>query len=419
MLRSWTYKLIEKRFYCAECGAICPHSIFSREPFSLHAGVPFGVPLVCQCKNCKSFFVAFSQEVYFGIYPFNAEYAKLLSQNRLAPNDWVYIDGKARPGRVSALYVTQTEEVVELDFGGTSREKFTRPVMTSFNERAPLGFKLLPAQAGVALYGDPVYHVLRKMMGFVVGFVSDRGYEKLVVQLENGKVLFITLSYEFQLVPDDILLSRLKENVSARFPALEQTLRLNVVHSVAYVYGSVSTFPEKDEVLQFVKRIPDFRGVIDLISVQISGKAVSDADILLAAKQIVEREDSPLFMNEVTVENGNVTLNAYFTSGSDVQKIKTELSHIDGLRNIKFTLEEAPSPSPQMRHMAETLRAKIAKMPAQNARLRVIPTEEGLLVEGYVRNFLQKSLVNLLISRSVKGVHVQTNIRADNSQGEI
>ena len=69
--------------------------------------------------------------------------------------------------------------------------------------------------------------------------------------------------------------------------------------------------------------------------------------------------------------------------------------------------------------MAETLRAKIAKMPAQNARLRVIPTEEGLLVEGYVRNFLQKSLVNLLISRSVKGVHVQTNIRVDNSQGEI
>ena len=151
MLRSWTYKLIEKRFYCAECGAISPHSIFSREPFSLHAGVPFGVPLVCQCKNCQSFFVAFSQEVYFGTYPFNAEYAKLLSQNRLAPNDWVYVDGKARPGRISALYATQNEEVIELDFGGTSREKFTRPVMTTFNERAPLGFKLLPALAGVAL----------------------------------------------------------------------------------------------------------------------------------------------------------------------------------------------------------------------------------------------------------------------------
>jgi len=377
------------------------------------------VPLACQCKNCNSFFVAFSQEVYFGTYPFNAEYAKLLSQNRLAPNDWVYVDGKTRPGRVSALYATPTEEIIELDFGGTSREKFTRPVMTSFNERAPIGFKLLPAQAGVALYGDPVYHVLRKMMGFVVGFVSDKGYEKLVVQLESGKVLFITLPDEFQLVPDDTLLSRLKESVFARFPTHEQSLRLNVVHSVAYVYGSVSTFPEKDEVLRFVKRIPDFRGVVDLISVQIPGKAVLDEDILSAAKRIVEREDSPLFMNEVTVENGSVTLNAYFTSGSDVQKIKTELCHVHGLRNIKMTLEEAPSPSPQMRHMAEILRAKIAKMPAQNARLRVIPTEEGLWVEGYVRNFLQKSWVNLLISRSVKDIYVQTNIRVDNSQGEI
>ncbi|MBP5246529.1 MAG: hypothetical protein J6Z31_01555 [Fibrobacter sp.] len=419
MLRSWTYKLIEKRFYCAECGAISPHSIFSREPFSLHAGVPFGVPLVCQCKNCQSFFVAFSQEVYFGTYPFNAEYAKLLSQNRLAPNDWVYVDGKARPGRISALYATQNEEVIELDFGGTSREKFTRPVMTTFNERAPLGFKLLPAQAGVALYGDPVYHVLRKMMGFVVGFVSDKGKEKLVVQLESGKVLFITLADEFQLVPDDILLSRLRESVLGRFPQMESTLRLNVVHSVAYVYGSVATFPEKNEVLQFVKRMPDFRGVVDLISVQLVGEPVSDAELLHAAKQIVEREDSPLFMSEVSAENGCVTLNAYFTSGSDVQKIKTELSHIKGLQNIKITFEEAPPPSPQMRHMAEVLRAKISRIPAHNAHLRVIPTEEGLLVEGSVRNFLQKSFVNLLISRNTKDVYVQTHIRVDNSQGEI
>lgn len=419
MLRSWTYKLIDKRFYCAECSAISTHSIFSREPFSVHAGVSFGIPLVCRCKVCETFFVAFSQEVYFGKPPFNAEYAKLLSQNRIAPNDWVYVDGKMRPGRVTGHYSTLTEEVVELDFGGGVREKFTRPLMTHFNDRAPLGFKLLPAQAGVALLGDPIYHVLRQTIGFVVGRVSDHGAEKLVVQLENGKVIFMTLPDEYQLVPDSVLLEHLTERVTKFFPSLVETLKLNVVHSVVYVYGSVPELPLKEEVIREVKMLPDIRGVVDLLSVRIPGDPVPDDELWRAVLRILEDRDSPFFNCEIQVKDGVLNLNAYYTSGSDIRTTMARLRHILGLRDAQFEIEEVDAPPPHMRHLADMLRVKMKLDKRTDQRLRVIPMMDGILVEGSVKSVLQKSLLNIFTTRAAKGVRIDTRIRIDNSLGEI
>lgn len=421
MLRSWTYKLIEKKFYCAECSAISTYSIYSREPFSVHAGVPFGIPLVCRCKLCETFFVAFSQELYFGKPSFNAEYAKLLSQNRIAPNDWVYVDGKTRPGCVAGHYSTRTEEVVELDFGHGEREKFTRPLMTHFNERAPLGFKLLPAQAGVALLGDPIYHVLRQMTGFVVGRVSDHGAEKLVVQLENGKIIFMTLPDEYQLLPDRVLLEHLTECVKTYFSSIVETVKLNVVHSVVYVYGSVPELPLKEEVIREIKKLPDIRGVVDLLSVRIPGDPIPDDELWRAVLRILEDHDSPFFNCEIQVRDGILKLNAYYTSGSDFRTTIARLRHIQGLRDAQFEIEEVGAPPPHMRHVADMLRVKMKldKKAKMDQRLRIIPMADGVLVEGSVKSMLQKSLLNIFIARAAKGVRVDTRIRIDNSLGEI
>ena len=76
MLRYWIHLLQEKRLYCSTCNAITSHRILAREPFSIHAEIPPEIPLVCQCKICESFVIAFSHEIFFGTKNAKAEYAK-------------------------------------------------------------------------------------------------------------------------------------------------------------------------------------------------------------------------------------------------------------------------------------------------------------------------------------------------------
>lgn len=415
MLRFWTQKILGKRFYCAECCAITSHSILAREPFSLHGEIPPDIPLVCQCKVCETFFVAFSGEIYFGLQPPKEDYAKLLSRNRLVPGDWLYIDGKSRPGKVDAVYTANAEDVIMVKFDGTHPEKFTRPVLSQFDGAAPFGYKLIPVQIGISLLGDPVYHVLRKSVGVVVGTVVDGELEKRVVQLESGKILFITLPNENQKPADKILLSRLNHLILQKHPQLSQRIRVNVIHNIAYVYGYVPRFFDKEKVLDDVKRLDEFRGVIDLLKVNSEGTNVPDSDVRSQALRILESEDSPLFNYEVSVQGGALTVNAYYLPKQNLAKIKERLCKIEGLRDITLELEEAPEPPAEMVARAEKLKNSLAeKTNFSKCRYHVIPVEDGIIVEGCARNLLQKSLFSAAVVVAAKGVKVSTRLRVDN-----
>ena len=411
MLRYWIHLLQEKRLYCSTCNAITSHRILAREPFSIHAEIPPEIPLVCQCKICESFVIAFSHEIFFGTKNAKAEYAKLLSQNRLAPGDWVYVDGKQRPSLVDAVYKTQTEEIIDVEYDG-QKEKLKRSILTQFNEKAPFGFRLLPAQVGETLLGDPIYHVLRKMIGVAIGSVFDKDVKKLVVQLENGKIVFITLPDEFQPLPDSILLRRLTERVQQRFPNLGNSIRLNVVQNVVYVYGSVSNLPDKEAIARFVKMQPNFRGVVDMLSVYCVGSPVSDEEISREAFRILENEKSPFFCNEVHVKENVLYINAYYFADAHLEKIKSDLHHILGLRDLKLELEEVPLPPPTMRKRAEILLATL-KAKYTDCNFQVIPLSEGILVEGSVKNIWQKGAVNIFILQNSKGLKINTRLRVD------
>lgn len=415
MLRYWTRQILERKFYCKECRAITSHELLAREDVSAYGPLPSGVPLVCRCKLCETFFVVFSQELFLGTLPGHAEYAKLLNCNRLFPGDWVYVEGKERPGKVAALYSVATEEIVELEFGDHHKERFRRPQMTSFSETAPNGFRLLPAQAGVALLGDPVYHVLRKAFGTAVGFVLDGFKEKLVVQLEGGKLLFITLPEENQRLPDSFLLKRLELKFFSEFSKLKDKVHVNVIHSVAYAYGFVESLQQKEMVARFLANQKDFRGVVDLVWVRLQGAPVPDDDLRLQTLRILEEEDSPLFLYEVEVVEGNLTVSAYYFEGDDLSKVKENLCGIAGLRSVHYNLEavrQAPEP---MREKAQKLSDSVkGNSRFADCRLHIVPIEEGVIVEGCTRGVLQKTLLNAFVIRSLKGIRTSVRLRVQN-----
>lgn len=409
MLRYWIHQLWEMPLFCAKCGAITAHAILAREAFSKRFGISKDVPFVCRCNACGTFFVAFAGEMYLGGNESKDEYAKLLSQNRLLPGDWVYIDGRPRPNQISGLFVTKQEETVMLKSVGV-QEKFSRPLLSRYNEQAPQGFKLLPAQIGSVLLGDPVYHVLRKATGFVVGRILDKSSEKVVVRLEGGKVLFITLPEKKQALPDDVLLKRLTAEMSRKFPGLSSEFRLNVVRNIAYVYGSVADLPTKENALAFVKSFSDFRGVVDMLSVKYAGTPISDADICRDAFRILEKEKSPLFYYDLHAENGELTLNAYYFAGSDLDGVTKELQNIAGIRRLKLELEKVEESPAALWRKANALE-KLLKTQFIKFCLRVIPLSEGLLVEGHVKNHLQKKMLEFFANRITNKIKIVTRLR--------
>ncbi len=414
MLKTWTHKILDRTLYCKECRAITRHDVLAKETFSVHCAVRPGIPLVCRCSVCGAFFLAFSHEMYFGRPEDGSEYAKLLGKNRIALNDWVYIDGKESPGRVKALYKTQTEEVIDLDFGGNRLERFVRPSMTRFDDKAPMGFRLLPAQCGVSLLGDPVYHVLRKAFGVVVGSVADRGEEKLVVQLENGKVLFITLPQEKQLVPDSLLRERLSECISERFSVLPGLLKWDVVHAVAYVHGTVERFPDRKNILESVRRMRNFRGVIDLVRVE-PATPVTDEDIRGRIAEVVGEKDSPLFNDEIEVRNGKATVRAFYFAESDLSKAKERLGDVPGLRNLTFELKAVSRPSPYVTEQAERLSLALRSSSyLAKCRLRVIPLADEIVVKCEPLGIIQKKVLNRIVDRATKGMDVPIHLCMEN-----
>lgn len=415
MLRYWTRWILERKFYCKECRTITSHAVLAREDVPAYGVLPSGVPLVCRCKLCETFFVVFSQELYQGTLPGHAEYAKLLNCNRLFPGDWVYVEGKERPGKVVALYSVAAEEIVELDFGDHRKERFRRPQMKSFSEMAPNGFRLLPAQSGVALLGDPVYHVLRKAFGVAVGFVLDGWKEKLVVQLEGGKLLFITLPEERQRLPDGFLLKRLELKFFSEFPHLKDKVILNVVHAVAYARGFVESLPERERVARFLENMKDFRGVVDIVWVQLKGEPVPDEYLRIQVLKILEEEDSPFFHYDVEVHGGNLTISAYYFDGDDLSKVKENLCRIAGLRSVRYNLEKVPEPPEPMREKAQELSESLkGNTRFADCRLHIVPVEEGVVVEGCTCGVLQKTLLNAFVIRRLKGIRASVRLRVQN-----
>ena len=410
MLRIWTHKISEKRLYCKKCRAITVHGILAKSALSSRCVLEPGIPLVCRCDNCGAFFVEFSHEIYFGNVREGDEYAKLLGENRLALNDWVYVEGRDAPGRVKALYTTQTEDIVVLNFGENREEKFSRHLMTRFNENAPFGFRLLPAQAGVSLIGDPVYHVIRKALGTVVGSVEDAGKEKLIVRFENGKVLFITLPDEKQFLPDAVLKNRLSEKILSLFSSAPKGFKWDVIHAVAYVSGSVERFPDKERILSAVRRMMEFRGVVDLLRVKPVGEA-PDATIRLQVQEVLDEKNSPLFNASADVQEGTVVVNALYADEKALSQVKSRIGEIPGIRDLSFELSRGELPSEEMKTRAERLSEALSENRFfSKCRFRVVPLADEIVIRCCTMGLLSKKLLNLAFESVTKKEEVPVRL---------
>lgn len=415
MLRYFIHKVLDMSLYCAECGSITSHSILSRELFSTRVKVQPGIPLVCTCNVCKSSFMAFTQEFYFGTSSCgNMEYAKVLERSRLIPRDWLYVKGEPRPGRVSATYQTRDSDVAVVDYGAGKEETVSRPILETFDERAPLGYRLFPAQCGVALLGDPVYHVIRDAFGKVVGRVTDGEKDKLAVLLENGTLLFITLPDENQYLPDSKLLDNLTMKISGIYPESISSLKLTVVNAVAYLQGKASGYPLKEKIVKLVEGIPELRGCVDFIAVEV-GKVVPDSSLERAAFCILEDVTSPLFNYTVEVRTGILQVSAFYSEGKDPTSVEEKLRRLEGLRDVVFEIEKAPPEAPDMRQLCLSVSRILKENPRMaNSNLRVSVLDDSLLLEGRVNSILQKSLAGFVVKKETVQTKLINRLRIEN-----
>ena len=97
------------------------------------------------------------------------------------------------------------KEIVVVNYDGGPDQKFELPKIVVNREDAPGGYRLLPVQSANTLLGDHIYHAIRNKFGTAVGLVNDGEKDKLVVLLEDGMLVFITLPPLAQNLPNEKL----------------------------------------------------------------------------------------------------------------------------------------------------------------------------------------------------------------------
>jgi hypothetical protein len=165
----------------------------AQDAYSISGGMQPHIPLLCSCKICGTYFIAYSQEFNFFCDSHKSEYTKILGHNRIQPGNWLYIKNKERPGKVKSVFKFPKEELITISYQNNYEEQIKHPISNNIKEVSSNGYKLFPAQTGQALIGDHIYHTRRELFGEVVGKVLEAEKEKLAVLLENKTLLFITL----------------------------------------------------------------------------------------------------------------------------------------------------------------------------------------------------------------------------------
>lgn len=414
MNEEFSYRITEEQLFCRRCRQLSLHGIYAEEAYSTHGGLLPKIPLLCVCDTCKTQYLAFSQEFSFvQSENIDQDYAKIPGKNRLFPGNWVYLPGAPRPGIIKRVTSAGNKKVLQVEIDHELHSIEIESPDPTQKEESPRGYRLLPAQSGETLIGDNIYHIIRGMFGKAIGMVQDGDIDKLVVQLENGTILFLTLPEACQCLPN----IRLQETVKYKMQALPERLRnaiaLEVHHGILYASGSVRSLSERRKIQEIFNSVPSLRGTINRIAVT-PAQYVSDEELNDTIHKIFENSKSRDFAYyKISVKNSKVSITIGYYKESAVRIFETELENLQGIQELSILPECLPEPT-----LEETNRVRDAEMQIRNqsetsnVKIRVAFADGKIILSGRVSTLFQKKIIQFQVAKFPwKFSTVENNLR--------
>lgn len=415
MRELFPFRISEQALFCRTCMALSGHGIYAREAYSVCGGLMPKIPLLCVCDKCSTYYLAFSQEFAFAAGSHgDLNYAKIPGKNRLFAGNWVYVEGMPRPGKLKRIVRSGDSRSLLVDYG--NGEEQTVEILEAEPkeaEEAPKGYRLLPAQSGETLVGDFVYHVRRKMFGRAIGIVNDNDEDKLVVQLESGMVLFLTLPESYQSLPDSRL-QKVAEYKIERLPVeLLRRVSLRAQHGVLNVAGTVRSLAERREILSVLDTIPSIRGTLCQIRIEPETK-VQDGVLENAIHQVFEDSQAADFAYyKVQVNSGKATVVLGYYEEAAVRHFETELEKIEGILELSLLPECVAEPSAEELRRLRDAESKIKSFTAdKSAKVHLSVVQGKLVVSGFANTQLLRNRIRIQLFKSAwKLTSIQNNLR--------
>lgn len=375
------------------------HGVYAEEAYSMHGGLLPKIPLLCECDFCKTQFLAFSQEFAFVQNEcIDQDYAKIPGKNRLFPGNWIYLIGAPRPGKIKRITTSHGVKNITIDFGyGTEQTVDITEQDPTQNEESPRGYRLLPAQCGETLIGDNIYHVFRHMFGKAIGMVQDVDIDKLVVQLENGTILFMTLPEECQPLPNIRLQETVKGKLQDLSPRIRDSIRFEVRHGILQANGIVRSLADRRKIQTIFNSIKALRGTINHIKVE-PEKFISDTELLDAVHKVFENTRNKDFAYyKPSVNSSKVTVKIGYYKESAITHFENELENLQGVQELTILPEFVQEPTAEECRKMRDAESICKSQAGKDCKIRVTFAEGRLVLSGRVNSLLQKRLIQFQI----------------------
>jgi len=388
-----------------------PHDICAMEEYSTYGGMERGIPLLCVCKSCGTVHVAFSQEFAFCRKDDNSEYAKVYGHNRIFPGDWLYFDGAAKPCIVKSFFQSRDKDVVVYKRNGLPDEKYEGPKVVIENEVAPEGYKLLPAQCPQTLLGDHVYHVLRKQFGRAVGVVKDEDKDKLVVLLDDGIMVFMSYPRYAENPANEEVVSVVRRRLELLSSGLSEEIAVAAGQGIVYLQGFVNCLATKRAVHDCVNGIAGIRGCVNLVQVQKNPK-FSDRELEKKIWDVLDDSAIPIFKYDVDVKSAVAKVTFYYEDEVYPTELKSRIEGIVGVVKLDLLGTAIRKENVGKQELCRNIMDKLSKIRfLKGSFVHVSYVGKRFLVEGRVKNIVQREFTLLVVAALTRSVMVGNRLR--------
>lgn len=379
------------------------------EKFSTYGGMNPDIPLLCCCDECRVYYVAFSQEFAFCRRDIiNPEYAKIYGKNRIHPGDWLFFEEAKRPCVVKSFLQSLDKEIVIYNYPGMPEEKFEGPKKVIQDEEAPNGYRLLPAQSVNTLMGDRVFHVPRREFGLAVGRVKDGAQDKLAVQLRDGTVVFITLPLMAQNLDNELLTEIAENKLLSQYPDDVKNVTVEVGQGVVYLKGQVNSLSVKQALQTCFVGLRKVRGCVNLLQVRCD-EYVSDEDIESEIWHILDVHELHIFDCGVKVRYGKAEVSLGYAENLYPKDLENSIVAVKGLVALEFSTH--PSVLKYTELCDKVCNSLSSTMKGNFFRIAFVRNK--FLLEGHVKNFVQKKLAFFIMMVMVMSPLIENRLRIE------
>lgn len=415
MREHFCHQLRSEPLFCKVCASVHEHRILAQVVYAAREPVAPRTPLLCECSHCQGQHILCSQEfAAFATPSASPELScKVLGRGQLLAGDWVYVPGRPRPGRVKAVFHAQGQETTVIAYGDGTEERVSRTIKASESSENPsdkfLTYKLLPLQVAQTRIGDLVYHVQRECFGRAVGLQFGRE-SKLVLQLESGTLLLITLPDASQ-IPDNATLARMvRAQYVERLGTLPATVRVDAVQGLVYLLGDVPDLATRRVLHALGESLPQVRAVVDCIAVN-PPLQLSDEELEVRIHGLLVSQGIPLIRSAVRVSQGHLVLSGYYRHESVPAEICALLEK-EPLRGLNLELNYRPSEDAADKKRSQAVNQALHKYSRlQGTRIRATALDGVVFLEGIVSSTLQKKQAMFAAMIGGRNFRVENHLR--------